>query len=192
MASLLSRPWMEDSASPWCLLCRTAFTFTTRRHHCRECGDLVCSACSSRSLVLEKADDRTPQRVCDNCFARLVSASAQQVFTSEAEGAASTVLFELRVVGARELEADRGARDRAGGGRARARRKKSAFAIVTFSDGRAVGQTVTRYDSNEPVWDTSFAIRVADTCSPAACFATIELRDKLEVWHERAEELRRL
>ena len=71
MASLLSRPWMEDSASPWCLLCRTAFTFTTRRHHCRECGDLVCSACSSRSLVLEKADDRTPQRVCDNCFARL-------------------------------------------------------------------------------------------------------------------------
>ena len=100
----MSHPkWMDDSASPWCLLCRAPFTTFNRRHHCRECFTLVCSACSSRSLVLENADDnKAPQRVCDNCYSSLISASAQQGAT---EDAGSTVLFQLRVVGRRRLVA---------------------------------------------------------------------------------------
>ena len=51
-AALLSRPWMEDSASPWCC-CAARRSRSRRRHHRRECGDLVCSAVSSSSLAFE-------------------------------------------------------------------------------------------------------------------------------------------
>ncbi|CAN0497659.1 unnamed protein product, partial [Ectocarpus sp. 12 AP-2014] len=50
--------WMDDDSSPSCLLCDALFTFTNRRHHCRACLKLVCSACSSNMWKLEAGRSR--------------------------------------------------------------------------------------------------------------------------------------
>ena len=57
---------VPDSASSRCMLnkCGVKFTFLRRRHHCRQCGRLVCSKCSSRKL----AYNNNKQRVCDECW----------------------------------------------------------------------------------------------------------------------------
>ena len=38
-----------------------------RRHHCRQCGNLVCGACSTGRAVLPHSTDGKPLRVCDEC-----------------------------------------------------------------------------------------------------------------------------
>jgi hypothetical protein len=40
--------WEEDSSRTDCPLCSTAFSALRRRHHCRLCGTLCCSPCSSK------------------------------------------------------------------------------------------------------------------------------------------------
>lgn len=42
-----SAPWVPDAAADRCKLCSTPFTMLFRRHHCRQCGTLVCGSCSS-------------------------------------------------------------------------------------------------------------------------------------------------
>jgi ankyrin repeat protein len=44
--------WVNDDASAQCLLCGGDFSMFNRRHHCRSCGTLVCSTCSSHRCVL--------------------------------------------------------------------------------------------------------------------------------------------
>jgi len=76
------KQWMDDKASSSCLICDEPFkTFTNRRHHCRHCLRLVCSACSSRTLPLAPEDSGSngngasytpsPQRVCDSCYVEI-------------------------------------------------------------------------------------------------------------------------
>lgn len=48
-----------------CGLCHAPFTFTTRSHHCRKCGEEVCGACSRQAWKLSKS--RPAVRVCDSC-----------------------------------------------------------------------------------------------------------------------------
>jgi len=62
--------WMPDKKSNKCQLCCILFNYTNRKHHCRSCGTLVCTACSLKGLHLttESAAAATPDRVCDSCF----------------------------------------------------------------------------------------------------------------------------
>ncbi|CAM9481050.1 unnamed protein product, partial [Laminaria digitata] len=71
---------MDDDSSSSCLLCDTLFTFTNRRHHCRQCLKLVCSACSSNIWKLDSGRSRGAagrrtgaKRVCDQCYGTLVA-----------------------------------------------------------------------------------------------------------------------
>lgn len=49
---------------------KTQFTFFERRHHCRNCGLVVCANCSMRKELIQ-AQSCKPIRVCDTCFTTL-------------------------------------------------------------------------------------------------------------------------
>jgi hypothetical protein len=66
--------WMRDDEAPNCMRCDQPFnTLTRRRHHCRNCGGIFCDRCSSNRLPLLKLGHIEPVRVCDGCYARLVT-----------------------------------------------------------------------------------------------------------------------
>ncbi|XP_034498234.1 zinc finger FYVE domain-containing protein 26 isoform X2 [Ailuropoda melanoleuca] len=60
--------WVPDESASICMVCcRERFTMFNRRHHCRRCGRLVCSACSTKKMVVEGCRE-SPTRVCDQCY----------------------------------------------------------------------------------------------------------------------------
>ncbi|XP_061467048.1 zinc finger FYVE domain-containing protein 26 isoform X2 [Rhineura floridana] len=60
--------WIPDETEVTCMVCKTErFTMFNRRHHCRRCGRLVCSSCSTKKMVVEACREN-PARVCDQCY----------------------------------------------------------------------------------------------------------------------------
>lgn len=60
--------WVPDESESICMVCcRERFTMFNRRHHCRRCGRLVCSSCSTKKMVVEGYREN-PTRVCDQCY----------------------------------------------------------------------------------------------------------------------------
>ncbi|XP_003797422.1 zinc finger FYVE domain-containing protein 26 [Otolemur garnettii] len=60
--------WVPDETENTCMVCcREHFTMFNRRHHCRRCGRLVCSSCSTKKMVVEGCREN-PTRVCDQCY----------------------------------------------------------------------------------------------------------------------------
>eukprot|EP00940_MAST-03C_sp_MAST-3C-sp2_P002038 g2038.t1 len=68
--NILATPeWQPNASSSHCTLCEKTFSLMHRRHHCRKCGCLICSACSRRRIiVMEVNGGKRPVRVCDNCY----------------------------------------------------------------------------------------------------------------------------
>eukprot|EP00727_Mastigamoeba_balamuthi_P011313 m51a1_g6804 putative pleckstrin domain-containing protein (993) ;mRNA; r:243990-249659 len=62
--------WVPDTESGTCMRCPSKFTFVNRRHHCRQCGIIVCGRCSSSKFVLPNLKQLV--RVCDSCFDELM------------------------------------------------------------------------------------------------------------------------
>ncbi|KAJ5073708.1 early endosome antigen 1 [Anaeramoeba ignava] len=64
----LEKPiWLVDKESSVCMNCKAPFTVTLRRHHCRNCGLIFCSKCSTERRAIPKYGFFDPVRVCDNC-----------------------------------------------------------------------------------------------------------------------------
>ncbi|XP_032591938.1 hepatocyte growth factor-regulated tyrosine kinase substrate isoform X2 [Drosophila grimshawi] len=65
-----------DTAPNWadgkvCHRCRVEFTFTNRKHHCRNCGQVFCGQCTAKQCPLPKYGIEKDVRVCDGCFMSL-------------------------------------------------------------------------------------------------------------------------
>uniref|UniRef100_H3AXT9 RUN and FYVE domain containing 2 n=1 Tax=Latimeria chalumnae TaxID=7897 RepID=H3AXT9_LATCH len=62
--------WLKDKDATHCKLCEKEFSLSRRKHHCRNCGEIFCNACSDNELPLPSSPK--PVRVCDTCHAMLL------------------------------------------------------------------------------------------------------------------------
>lgn len=77
--------WQDDTIVFKCNKCQKGL-YKGYRHHCRHCGRLFCSNCSSQTILIpefvklpkatnghSKEDRKKPLRVCDDCYKRIVN-----------------------------------------------------------------------------------------------------------------------
>lgn len=70
-ANAVAAHWVPDDKSDSCMHCRaTKFSTYNRKHHCRNCGIIVCDGCSKKRFLLLHLDTK-PVRVCDGCYSKL-------------------------------------------------------------------------------------------------------------------------
>jgi RUN and FYVE domain-containing protein 1/2 len=50
---VMASDWTPDQSASNCHCCRSAFSLTKRKHHCRSCGEVVCKSCSEHLLPLQ-------------------------------------------------------------------------------------------------------------------------------------------
>lgn len=73
---LRNAQWQKDATQ--CGDCNKPFSIVNRKHHCRRCGNIFCSSCSDRSLLIPReqqlpgSSERgealyVPQRCCNAC-----------------------------------------------------------------------------------------------------------------------------
>nr|XP_019936609.1 PREDICTED: RUN and FYVE domain-containing protein 1-like [Paralichthys olivaceus] len=73
--ALKGHAWLKDDEATQCKQCLKEFSISRRKHHCRNCGDIYCSNCSSNELALPSYP--RPVRVCDVCHSLLLQRSSK-------------------------------------------------------------------------------------------------------------------
>ncbi|XP_077980543.1 hepatocyte growth factor-regulated tyrosine kinase substrate-like isoform X2 [Glandiceps talaboti] len=68
--------FVSEKAPEWvdgdvCHRCRVEFGMVQRKHHCRHCGQVFCSKCSSKSTTIPKFGIEKEVRVCEACYDKL-------------------------------------------------------------------------------------------------------------------------
>ena len=84
--------WEQNDMSDECFVCHASFGLVNRKHHCRNCGRVVCSDCSMEKVRLDRIDAKGLFRVCRPC--------AKEVKANRRYGAVQAA--EPLVVGASE------------------------------------------------------------------------------------------
>ncbi|VVC44392.1 Hypothetical protein CINCED_3A017717 [Cinara cedri] len=69
--------WVPDEAAKSCMRCQLKFTVVKRRHHCRACGEVLCSKCCNLQARLAYMKNNIG-RVCLQCFNTLARASQME------------------------------------------------------------------------------------------------------------------
>ena len=72
-----SRQWADDKQCVACKKCDKQFSFTVRKHHCRQCGNIFCGECSGYQAVL--VGHKKPVRVCESCSIEVSSLRGSNV-----------------------------------------------------------------------------------------------------------------
>jgi hypothetical protein len=93
--AVLARPtWQPDDDAPFCHKCEEVFGFFVRRHHCRACGLIFCSACTQNQLEMPiQYGYAGPQRVCEDCLFKVLTEQETQRIT---KNELITIQFYLR------------------------------------------------------------------------------------------------
>lgn len=68
--------WIPDNMTNQCMQCDQKFSLIKRRHHCRACGLLLCSACCSEKFFLTYLQGEG--RICGPCHEILLKAQQNQ------------------------------------------------------------------------------------------------------------------
>ena len=68
--------WIPDSHSNNCSVCKDQFSMFFRKHHCRNCGSLVCNSCSPNQIIITFLS-AYPVRVCSPCYDKLSAENIQ-------------------------------------------------------------------------------------------------------------------
>jgi hypothetical protein len=68
------QPWLPDELSSHCMQCRRPFHYLRWTHHCRDCGGIFCTSCSSHRVEAQISFGGTRVqggqsvfRLCDGC-----------------------------------------------------------------------------------------------------------------------------
>lgn len=88
--------WVKDDVADKCSRCSTKFTFSERRHHCRNCGNVFCGRCSRYESPIVHLRIFKAVRVCIDCYNDLrrrpsVVASSSQKFREKLTQTASSI-----------------------------------------------------------------------------------------------------
>jgi len=59
--------WILDEAATQCMRCDVDFGYIVRKHHCRNCGAVVCSNCSAYTAIVAGVDKHKEVKVCNVC-----------------------------------------------------------------------------------------------------------------------------
>ncbi|XP_076326445.1 hepatocyte growth factor-regulated tyrosine kinase substrate-like isoform X2 [Tachypleus tridentatus] len=79
-----------DTAPEWadgdcCHRCRVQFTVVQRKHHCRNCGQIFCGKCSSRTSAIPRFGIEKEVRVCEACWEKLNKSTCSPSQNSNSE-----------------------------------------------------------------------------------------------------------
>jgi hypothetical protein len=60
--------WVLDQDSENCMICSKEFWLFVSKHHCRLCGNVVCSSCSESEVLIVQLPNDGAQRACVMCY----------------------------------------------------------------------------------------------------------------------------
>nr|XP_060642169.1 myotubularin-related protein 3 isoform X2 [Anolis sagrei ordinatus] len=63
--------WLPDHLAAHCYGCDSAFWLVSRKHHCRNCGNVFCSSCCNQKVPVPTQQLFEPSRVCKACYSGL-------------------------------------------------------------------------------------------------------------------------
>ncbi|XP_061459419.1 myotubularin-related protein 3 isoform X2 [Rhineura floridana] len=63
--------WLPDHLAAHCYGCDSAFWLVSRKHHCRNCGNVFCSSCCNQKVPVPSQQLFEPSRVCKSCYTSL-------------------------------------------------------------------------------------------------------------------------
>jgi len=69
LAASTAPVWIPDHECKTCAICDLKWTTFNRRHHCRQCGGVVCNNCSNQKKTIQ---GQGKVRVCIKCFKKPV------------------------------------------------------------------------------------------------------------------------
>ncbi|XP_053393057.1 uncharacterized protein LOC123562323 [Mercenaria mercenaria] len=64
---MVKRSWQPDQEAQACPLCKCKFGGLKRRHHCRQCGLVVCNKCCNEKIPLPQLGIEEPEKICESC-----------------------------------------------------------------------------------------------------------------------------
>ncbi|XP_072206965.1 phosphatidylinositol-3,5-bisphosphate 3-phosphatase MTMR3 isoform X4 [Excalfactoria chinensis] len=68
--------WLPDHLAAHCYGCDSTFWLASRKHHCRNCGNVFCSSCCNQKVPVPSQQLFEPSRVCKSCYSSLHPSSA--------------------------------------------------------------------------------------------------------------------